>query len=162
MRNCKAVKICKPVISNERLLLSLPSITSTAYLLVAVHCHAVRVAAELPVGSRADGPAAATSVGTALLQSQQLLGTEGLVVSLGSSLNEILQVCSEKEVAEVNKLAVLLILDIDDTPPVLTAANLLPVDDDVLLRADNGKRNMALLSVSISTNEDMPTGCHKP
>lgn len=52
--------------------------------------------------------------------------------------------CSQQEVTQVNKLAVILVLDIDDTPSVLTAANLLAVDDDRLLGADDGKGNEVL------------------
>ena len=47
----------------------------------------------------------------ALLESKQLLGTEGLVVDLGSGLDEILEVGAEEEVTEVDELAVVLVLD---------------------------------------------------
>ena len=125
----------------------------------------MRVAAELTVSGRADGPAASTAtVCAALLQGQKLLGTEGLVVSLRCSLNEILQVGSQKEITQVDKLAVLLILDVDDTPPVLSATDLLAIDDDVLLGSHNGEGDEALLwsathqeSTSESeTNLDLP------
>jgi hypothetical protein len=106
----------------------------------------LRVAAELPLRRRADGPAAsrvttAATGSAALLQGQELLGTEGLVVDLAGGLNQVLQVGAGKEIAQVNKLAVVLIFDIDNTPAVLTAANLLAVHDDGLLTADNGERN---------------------
>lgn len=114
--------------------------------LVAVHGHPVRVPAQLAVGRGADGSAAVTLC-AALLQGQELLGTEGLVVDLRGGLNKILQVGAEEEVAQVDKLAVVLVLNVDDAPPVLTAADLLAVDDDVLLRADNGEGNEALWRV---------------
>lgn len=106
----------------------------------------MRVAAELPLRRGADGPAAgrvttATPGGAAFLQGQKLLGTEGLVVDLAGGLDQVLQVSAGKEVAQVNKLAVVLILDVDNTPAVLAAANLLAIYDNGLLTADNGERN---------------------
>lgn len=97
------------------------------------------VAAELPLRGRADGPAAArvTTGSAALLQSQKLLGTEGLVVNLASGFHQILEVGAGEEVAQVHELAVVLILDIDHTPAVLAAANLLAIDNNGLLTADN-------------------------
>jgi hypothetical protein len=47
----------------------------------------------------------------ALLESKQLLGAEGLVVDLGGGLDEILEVGAKEEVAEVDELAVVLVLD---------------------------------------------------
>ena len=117
--------------------------------LVAVHRHSLRVSAQLAVGGRADGSAASTTVSTALLEGKQLLGTEGLVVDLRCSLDKILEVGSEEEVSQVDEFAVSLVLDVDDTPSVLTAANLLTVDDDRLLGSDNGERNKVLPYVSI-------------
>jgi hypothetical protein len=49
--------------------------------------------------------------GRALLEGEQLLGTEGLVVDLRGRLDEVLQVCAGEEVAEVDKFAVGLVLD---------------------------------------------------
>ncbi|KAI6751775.1 hypothetical protein HG531_006471 [Fusarium graminearum] len=105
-------------------------------ILVAVHRHSLRVSAELAVGGRADGSAASTTVSTAFLESKQLLGTEGLVVDLRGGLDEVLEVVS-------------LVLDVDDTPSVLAAANLLTVDDDRLLGSDNSEGDEVLLYVSI-------------
>lgn len=42
-----------------------------------------------------------------------------------------------------------LVLDVDDTPSVLAAANLLTVDDDRLLGSDNSEGDEVLLYVSI-------------
>lgn len=47
----------------------------------------------------------------AFLEGKQLLGTEGFVVNLGCGLNQILQMGAREEVAEVNKFAVVLVLD---------------------------------------------------
>lgn len=79
-----------------------------------------------------------------LLQGQQLLGTEGLVVDLRCRLNQILEMSTEQEVPEVNKLALVLVLDVDNAPPVLATANLFAVDNDRLLGTNDGKRNQAL------------------
>lgn len=79
------------------------------------------------------------ALGAALLQSKQLLGTEGLVVDLAGGLDQVLQVGAGEEVAEVDELAVSLILDVDHAPAVLAAADLLAVDDDGLLTADDGE-----------------------
>lgn len=118
--------------------------------LVTVHSGALRVAAEFPVCRGTDGSAATGGVatsGTALLQSKQLLGTEGLVVDLASGLDQVLQVGAGEEVAEVDKLAVVLVLDIDHTPAVLATADLLAVDDNGLLATDNGEGDDFLYSL---------------
>lgn len=46
---------------------------------------------------------------------------------------------AEEEVTEVDKLAVTLVFDIDDTPAVLAAAYWLSVNDNIALGADDGK-----------------------
>lgn len=84
------------------------------------------------------------SGGTALLQCQKLLGAESLVVDLRRGLNQILQVGAGKEVAEVDELAVVLILDVDNTPAVLATTDLLASNNDGLLRSNNGERNDVL------------------
>jgi hypothetical protein len=90
----------------------------------------------------------ARALGAALLEGEQLLGTEGLVVDLGRGLDEILKVCAEKEVAEVDEFAVVLILDVDNTPPVLAAPDLLAVDNDGLLGTNNSEGNEVLVQRS--------------
>ena len=52
--------------------------------------------------------------------------------------------CPEQEVPQVDEFAVVLILNIDDTPSVLTSTDLLAVDDDALLGADDGDGDKAL------------------
>jgi hypothetical protein len=79
------------------------------------------------------------ALGAALLQSKQLLGAEGLVVDLAGGLDQVLQVGAGEEVAEVDELAVSLVLDVDHAPAVLATADLLAVDDDGLLTADDGE-----------------------
>ncbi|MDA4132869.1 MAG: hypothetical protein OK454_07070 [Thaumarchaeota archaeon] len=51
---------------------------------------------------------------------------------------------AQEEVPQVDELAVVLILDVDDAPPVLAAADLLTVDDDGLLGADDGEGDKTL------------------
>ena len=50
-----------------------------------------------------------------------------------------------EEVAEVDELAVPLVLNVDDSPAVLAATDGLAVDDDGALRADNSEGDHALL-----------------
>lgn len=115
------------------------------YSLVSVHRHPLRAPAQLTVSSRADGPAA-TSMRAALLECEQLLGTESLVVDLGRCLDEILEVSAQQEVPQVDELAVVLVLDVDDAPAVLAAADLLAVNDDRVLGADDSEGNHVLRS----------------
>lgn len=82
-----------------------------------------------------------TTSSAALLQSEQLLSTEGLVVNLAGSFDQVLQVSAGQEVTQVNKFAVALVLDVNHTPTVLASANLLAIDDDSLLTSDNGEGN---------------------
>lgn len=49
-----------------------------------------------------------------------------------------------KEVSQVNEFAVVLVLDVDDTPTVLPATDLFAIDNDILLTADHSKRNDVL------------------
>src|SRR3569833_2396648 len=111
--------------------------------LVAVHGHPLRASAHLAVGRGADGPAA-VALGTALLQGQQLLGAERLVMDLRRGLDQILEVSPEKEVPQVDEFAVVLVLDVDDAPSVLPGRDLLAVDNDGLLGADDSERNQRL------------------
>ena len=67
---------------------------------------------------------------------------------LRGRLDEVLQVSAEQEVPEVHKLAVVLVLNVDDAPSVLATTDLLAVDNDVLLRADNGKGDTVLLQLA--------------
>jgi hypothetical protein len=76
---------------------------------------------------------------TAFLQSLQLLGTEGLVVDLAGGFDQVLQVGTGEEVAEGDEFAVVLVFDVDDAPAVLASANLLSVDNDGPLAADDGE-----------------------
>lgn len=49
------------------------------------------------------------------------------------SLNQVLQMSPRQEVAEVNELAVVLVLDIDDSVSVLATSDWFAVDDYVAL-----------------------------
>lgn len=66
----------------------------------------------------------------ALLKCKQLLGAEGLVVDLRGGFDQILKVGAGKEVSEVDELAMVLILNIDNPPSVLAATDLLASNDD--------------------------------
>ena len=71
-----------------------------------------------------------SSSSTALLESQKLLSTESLVVDLGCGFDKILEMGSGEEVSKVDKFAMVLVFNIDNTPSVLAATNLLSSDDD--------------------------------
>jgi hypothetical protein len=101
------------------------------------------MSAQFPVCGRADGPAA-TSGSTALFQSEKLLGAEGFVMDLTSSLDEVLKVCACQEVSQVDKLAVVFVFNVDDSPPILTSSNLLATNNDCFLASDNCERNDVL------------------
>lgn len=79
-----------------------------------------------------------------LLQGQQLLSTEGLVVDLGRRFDEILKVCSQEEVSQVNEFAMGLVLNIDNAPSVLATSDLVTIDNDGLLGSDDSKGNQIL------------------
>ena len=80
----------------------------------------------------------------ALLQRQKLLSTEGFVVDLRSSLDQVLKVSSQEEVAQVNEFAVVLVLNVDYAPSVLAATDLLAIDDDGFFGANDGEGNEIL------------------
>lgn len=89
-------------------------------------------------------PASTVANCAALLECEQLLGSEALVVDLAGSLDQVLQVSASEEVTEVDELAVGLILTVDDTPPVLSTTDSTSVDVDGLLTADNGEGDQRL------------------
>lgn len=112
----------------------------------------MRAAAQLSVRGRADWPAAAVALCASLLQCKQLLGTEGLVVDLGRRFDQVLEVCSQEEVPQVDKFAVVLVFNVDDTPSVLATSDLVTVYDDGLLGSHNGEGNQVLwMHVSLLT-----------
>ena len=51
-------------------------------------------------------------------------------MDLGRGLDQILEMSTGEEVSQVDEFAVVLVLDIDDSPSVLTATDLLAPDDD--------------------------------
>ena len=59
--------------------------------------------------------------------------------------------CAGEEVAEVDKFAVVLVLDVDDTPSVLPTADLLAVYYDGFLRSDDSEGNDVLPKSAYST-----------
>lgn len=72
-------------------------------------------------------------------------------MDLRGGLDKVLEVCSEEEVSEIDKFAVSLVLNVDDSPSVLAAADLLTIDDNRLLGTDNCERNKILLRISMCT-----------
>lgn len=54
-------------------------------------------------------------------------------MDLGRRLNEVLEVGPGEKVAEEDKFAVVLVLDVDNSPAVLTASDLAAGDNDALL-----------------------------
>lgn len=131
-----------------RAIMKIASSTSTPFLrrpLVAIHRHSLRVPAEFAVGCWADGSTASVSTCcAALFKCKQLLGTEGLVVDLRCCFDQILEVGTGKEVSEVDEFAVVLVLNIDDSPSVLTSPDLLASHDDRLFRSDNSEGDNVL------------------
>lgn len=107
---------------------------------IAVHCHPLRLAAELPLDRRTDGPTASLAL---VLQCNELLRAVGLVMDLARGLNEVLKVRAQKEVTESDKFAVRFVLHIDDAPPVLTASNVSALHDDRLFRTDDCEGDLA-------------------
>lgn len=125
--------------------LSTGQTSSTSENLVSVDAHSLGASAHLTISSRADRSAGGTTtVCAALLQCKQLLSTESLVVDLGGGLDKVLEVGSEQEVSQVDEFAVVLVLNVDDTPAVLATTDLLAIDNNVAFRANNRKRNQAL------------------
>lgn len=62
-------------------------------------------------------------------------------MNLSSRLDEVLQVCSCEEVAEVYEFAVVRVLNIYNTPAVLATTYRLALDDDVVLGTNNSERD---------------------
>lgn len=105
-----------------------PSCTSS---LVAVHRHSLRVSAQFSVGSWTDRSASGvSSCCAALLECKQLLGSEGLVVDLRSGFDQVLEMGAGEEISEVDEFAVVLVLDVDNSPSVLASTDLLASDDN--------------------------------
>ena len=69
-------------------------------------------------------------------------------MGLGCGLDQFLKMGASKEVSQVDKFAVILILNVDDSPSILTATNLLAAYDDRFLRPNDCKRNDVLKKVS--------------
>jgi len=75
---------------------------------------------------------------------EQLLRSPVLVQNIVSVLAQLLHVCADKHLAELDKVAVVLIVDFNNTPRVGTTANLTAIGGvDKVVRADNSKRNLA-------------------
>lgn len=80
--------------------------------------------------------------GFAELPRLHLLRTVGLVVLFFGRVNEIQHVSTDQNRTELSEVAVLLLLDLSNTPGVLTALDDLSfVVLDILLRSDHGERH---------------------
>lgn len=115
--------------------------------LIPIHGHSLRVAAELAVRRRADGPAAAAVAAarsTAFLESQELLRAEGLVVDLARRFHQVLEVGASEEVSQRHEFAMVFVLHVNHTPAVLPAADLPAIDNNILFTADHSKRDDVL------------------
>jgi hypothetical protein len=74
-------------------------------------------------------------------------------VDLRCRLDQVLEVGTEQKVSQVDEFAVVLILDVDDTPPVLASADLLAIDNDGLFRANNSKGDQ-ILRCGLAADQD--------
>ena len=72
---------------------------------------------------------------------------EGKVISISREDEDKGALLPSEEVAEGNELAVRLVLDVDDTPAVLAAANRLTLHDNGALRTNNREGNDVLRDV---------------
>jgi len=54
-----------------------------------------------------------------------------------------------EEVSQMHELAVVLVLDVDDSPAIFTTTNCLPIDDHITFRTDNCEWNDFLQSIEI-------------
>ena len=83
-------------------------------------------------------------------------------MDLRCRLDEVLEVGAEQEVSEVDEFAVVLVLDVDDAPPVLASTNLLAVDNDRLLGANDSEGDQVLGNRLADTKKGLPPGRDKP
>lgn len=75
--------------------------------------------------------------------SGELLGTVILVESVVGVLFELLHVCADKHLAKLDEVAVLLVVNLDDTPRVTTSADLAAIGaGDLGSCTDNGEWNL--------------------
>ena len=65
-------------------------------------------------------------------------------MDLTGSFDQVLKMGAREEVAQIDKFAVVFILDIYHAPAVLAATNLLPTNDDGFFAPNNGKWNNIL------------------
>lgn len=62
-------------------------------------------------------------------------------MDLACCFDKVLKMGASQEVPQIHKLAVVLILHINDAPSILTATNLLTIDNDCFLTADDSEWN---------------------
>ena len=76
---------------------------------------------------------------------QQLLSTVVLVVNVVGELAQLLHVCADQHLAKLDKVAVVLVVDLNHTPGVLAAADKASIGSlNGLVRSDNGEGDLAL------------------
>ena len=75
---------------------------------------------------------------------QQLFSTESFIMNLCCGFNQVLQMSSRQKVAQMNKLAMILILHVDHTPSCLSSTYCLAIHNHVTLRANNCERDQIL------------------
>lgn len=78
-------------------------------------------------------------------------------MDLRRRLDQVLEVGAEQKVPQVDEFAVVLILDVDDAPPVLASADLLAIDNDGLFRANNRKGDQILRCGLAADQESSPS-----
>jgi hypothetical protein len=86
----------------------------------------------------------------ALLECQQLLRAEALVVDLGCGLDQVLEMGTSEEVAQVDELAVALVLYVDGTPAILAGGNAAAADGDGVFASDNCEGDDGLSHINVS------------
>ncbi|KAI6757469.1 hypothetical protein HG531_003294 [Fusarium graminearum] len=75
--------------------------------------------------------------------SKQLVGTVVLVKLVVGVLLELLHVCSDEHLSKLNEVAVLLVVDLDDSPGVSTATDLAAIGTgDLVVGTNDGERNL--------------------
>lgn len=74
---------------------------------------------------------------------EQLVGTVVLVELIVGVLLELLHVCSDEHLSKLDKIAVLLVIDLDDAPRVGTTANLATIGAcDLVVGTNNSEGNL--------------------
>lgn len=77
----------------------------------------------------------------------QLLRTVVLVVDVVGELAELLHMSADQHLTKLDKVAVVLVVDLNDTPWVLATTDMTTISSlNNLVRSDNGERDLALFT----------------